>query len=385
MPDTKFSMVRPGAAAILVSPGPVDGYPPVQHQARMLADIGLEVEIITTALKWKDAVDFRHPRVRIRQVAPSGGRLRRLARFVTAIAAARYRLRSRRIAEIAYDPIGMLYSDLAPLRPNVRIGHLHECLQRFESFWVERRLRFAHKGYQKLVVADPEREKLITMQLGTSACQVVPNYPMAQSTPEIYKEPDGTEFEVVYCGSLGTDQKLDLVIASVPTWPKHARLTIIGNDRTPIAQALKAQAERLNVPERIRFEGWVAYEKLPARLAKASVGILLLDPRYEQFRTALGASNKRYQYMQAGLPQVGDQNPGVKELLEGEGIGLSVREHTVEELTRVVTQYTSDPARCRKEGLEARRLHLEQYNYQTVFMPVLEWIVDSIRTEHSRH
>jgi glycosyltransferase involved in cell wall biosynthesis len=187
-------------------------------------------------------------------------------------------------------------------------------------------------------------------------------------------ELDKDHFEVIYCGSVGFDQKLDAIIESVPKWPKNTIFSIIGNDHSAIGGQLKAQARRLGVENRVRFTGWTAYDQLPQRLAKAQLGISLLDSSFEQWRTSLGASNKRYQYMQAGLPQIGDMNPGVKELLEGRGIGRCVTSYAPDELAAVIAAYAADRERCRTEGQRAQALHVSHYNYQRAFQPVLDWL-----------
>ena len=369
-------------AAILVSPAPVDGYPPVQHQARMLADEGFAVELITVPLSWVGGdVRFAYPGVSVRTQPARGfgtvNAARRLADFTVSVTAARRRHAGSQFIEIAYEPMGMLYSDLAPMRPRLRIAHFHESLARLETAWRERRLRKSIRNYQAVVVPDSDRAKILKEQLAlTSSPIVVPNYPMRetrQKIPAAGKRANGS-FEIVYCGALGMTQKLDLVIESLTACPDSIVFTMLGNDRSEIAERLKCLASDRRVKERVRFEGWVPYDQLSRRLARYDLGILLLDSSYEQFRTALGASNKRYQYMQAGLPQIGDMNPGISDLLEGQGIGRCLKSFSATELAGIVTDYAKNPEKCAAEGERAYRLHLEKYNYQTAFKPVLEWI-----------
>lgn len=368
--------------AILVSPAPVDGYPPVQHQARMLADAGIAVDLLTTPLLWADKVEFEHQRVVVRPLRVRGrgkaAAFGRAADFVSAIAAARYRCQNQRTVEIVYDPLGMLYSDMAPFRTNLRIAHFHECLQRFRDAWLESRLVKSIKGYQMVVVADWQRAAILHRQLALKeAPAVAPNYPMAERGVKRMPKPslDGSIFDVVYCGSVGLDQKLDFIIESVHKWPERALFSVIGNDQSPLASQLRQRARELGIQHRVRFEGWISYRELPSRLARADLGIALLDPTLEQWSTALGASNKRYQYMQAGLPQISDMNPGVAELLELQQIGRSLTQFSICELASLVTEYAGNPERGRSEGERAFLLHLERYNYQRAFQPVLDWIV----------
>ena len=207
---------------------------------------------------------------------------------------------------------------------------------------------------------------------------VVPNYPLRALQRVSAARRAGGCFEVVYCGSVGLQQKLDMIARSVVDWPASALFRIVGNSGTATGRQVAAAASQAGVSDRVLFDGWTAYDEVPSRLVTCSLGISLLDPCFEQWRTALGASNKRYQYMQASLPQIGDMNPGVRELLEGQGIGRCIAAFEPGELARVVTEYADDPERCRREGERAYRLHIERYNYQRAFQPVLDWINDRL-------
>jgi glycosyltransferase involved in cell wall biosynthesis len=377
--------------AILVSPTGLDGYPPVQHQARLLAAAGFKVEIITSPLAWGDgAVSFSGDGVSVHaktlRKTNKVGAVQRAMDFVATLAMLRRQHGSGHLIEIAYEPLGMLYSDVAPFRPEIRIAHFHELLVSPGTIWLESRLRRAIRGYQLTVVPDPGRAASIAGKLGlTVQPTVVPNFPMAAGIePAPACRASREFFEVIYCGSVGPTQKLDIIGASVASWPQQAVFTILGNDLSQYAQELRQRALAARLGDRVRFEGWIAFDALPQRLAEADLAISLLDPAYELWRTALGASNKRYQYMQAGLAQIGDMNPGVAEMLEGRGIGRCVREHTPEAIAAVVWEYAADPERCRREGEKARALHLAEFNYERAFQPVLAWIEAALARQTSR-
>eukprot|EP01030_Chromulinospumella_sphaerica_P023369 gene23369-23398_t len=280
--------------AVLVSPSPVDGYPPVQHQARLLADAGYVVELLTSALPWQSrAISFSHPGVNLHVVQDRrGGALGAIGRlwdYVTKLAGLRRKHRKAGAVEIVYEPTGALYSDLAPHRPRTRILHFHETLQNLESAWIERRLRSAIEGFSLAIVADADRGAILRDQLPIDAARVLvaPNYPTLESLQPAPRSPDDP-FTVVYCGALGLNQKLDLIIRSVKDWPDGARFRIIGQDDTPTGTLLRRLAQDEGVGDRVIFEGWVAYDQVPERLAQADLGILLLDPSFTQLRTALG-------------------------------------------------------------------------------------------------
>jgi len=358
--------------ALLISPAPVDGYPPVQAQARLLARDGYSVTLVTTARRHTGQVRFNEPGVTVVTLCELKTRFGQLARIQRLISFVRAITNARRNGkldvEIAYDPLAMLYSDLAPQKPPQRIAHFHESL--LLKRWIERRLRTAIRSFSRVVVPDEGRGQALLQQLDLrTAPLVVPNYPLLRAPPRRSTTRSG--LEVVYCGVLGRGQNLPLILACVPLWPADTRLTLIGDCETGLGRALQAQVRDAGLSGRIRFTGWVDLAELPERLAQADLGLCLLDDAPEQFRTALGASNKRYQYMQAGLAQIGDRNPGVADLLEGQRIGRCLESYSAEALARLVHHYARDPDALRSEGERAATLHRTEYNYEAAFAPLL--------------
>lgn len=375
----RASSARP--TAILVSPGSVDGYPPVQAQAQLLADAQFNVELVTTRFPHaaSKGVRFEYPGVNV-TVANDGGRFGgpgRMAAFIGALAQVRVRARRRssRIVEIAYDPTGMLYSDYAPFRPRFRIAHFHELLDDHHAFWRERRLTAAISGFDRVVVPDYERAKLLSARLRLSRDPiVVPNYPIKDSFAPNTAHRSTDSFEVIYSGSIGYQQKVDFIGKSVSLWPPNAQLTVIGPTDRPTARKIQQELAAENLENRVRFEDWLDFSALPARLSSAQLGISLLTPSLDLWQFSLGASNKRYLYMKAGLAQVGDMNPGVTELIEGRAIGRCLRAFDPDELAVIIASYASNPDLARSQGQYAFNLYRQEFNYNSAFMPLLREI-----------
>jgi glycosyltransferase involved in cell wall biosynthesis len=358
-------------AFLLVSPGPVDGYPPVQYQARLMADAGHAVTLVTMPLHAEASQPkFSHPGVDIRCVSPSvafGRRTKRMWHFARALWLAR-RSQPRETIEIAYDPIGCFYSDVVPEQPRWRIAHLHELLQQPNTAFLEKRLKTAIRRYDLVVVPDISRgvhtQRVLDLRRPPL---VLENYPLLAARPANTSAGSrGSRFEVVYCGTLGLNQKLDVLIRSIPSWPDNAVLILIGNNRTQTTTELQRLAEGLGVDGKVHFLGWMDTPDAETRLTQADLGVALLDTKWEQWRTALTASNKRFQYMKAGLPQIGDTNPGVPELLDGIGACVGI-DHNPEQIATLVKYYAGDPLRCAVEGARAFERHKETYNYERVF------------------
>lgn len=356
----------------------------MQNQAILLADAGFDVHIVTQLANAEDPEPrFHHANTHCYGKAPLGPGLvnavRRSFGQISTLTRIRYRLRKQRVVEIAYDPLGVFYSDNALLRPRLRIAHLHESLKDLEGNKSEGRLLQSLKDYDLAITPDVSRSKLTQQQLGlVELPTVVENYPLDNSGAKESAVPirNNPHFEVVYCGAIGTSRSLDDIIRSVPHWRKDAIFRIYGNDETPVGHQLKQLARELGVEKRVLFSGWINTEDLAHAMGKADLGICLFQ-NIKNY-TALGASNKRFQYMQAGLAQIGDMIPGVAEMLEGERIGLSVRSFEPEAIAEAVNAYATDPERTRREGARAYELFKSRYNYETAFAPVLDFIEKKI-------
>lgn len=361
--------------ALLVSPGAIDGYPPVQNQARLLANAGYRVEIVTTPIAGNRCeVAFSHPGVHVhvvRRLATPGLRPAiRILDFVRTITILRYRHRGDSLIEIAYDPTGMWYSDISGYRPRRRIAHFHETVEYVDKLWLFGRMRKAIHSYQLVVTPDPMRAEHVRETLGLPHIpMVVPNYPLRPHSPTPPITAKSDRFEVIYAGSFGNDQQILFIARSVRSWPANADLVLLGNPDAPVAKTVNAEVGS----QRVRFEGWLPYDLMIERLSRAWLAISLLDPSKLVWRTSLGASNKRYVYMEAGLPQIGDMNPGVRDLLEGQGIGQCLYAFEAPQLAAIVTAYEADRGRCRKEGGDAYRLIRERFNYEEAIRPLLAW------------
>lgn len=367
---------------LLISRAPIDGYPPMQYQATLLAEDGHRVSIVTTRMEGVpdgSGLGEGHRRVpglsicRVR--ARSTSRLLRVLdalRFATAILKSRWRLRRSEFIEISFDPDGVWFSDVVPLRPSRRVAHLHEALDERSRY--EKRLSKALPNWEMVVVPDQERARITQERLGLAERPLtVENYPLIDGPPEPRsREWCAGGFEVVYCGSIGLDQELEPLIESVMLWEEPARLTLIGNKKTLVARQLRKRVEDLGLQHRIHFTGWMERSEAEALLASSDLGHSMLERTKINWITSLGASNKRYQLMKAGIPQLSDCNPGVRDLIEGNQVGRCLDQVTPEAIAEVVNWYARHPERCEKEGRRARRLFEDQFNYQAVFPRVLE-------------
>ncbi|MEO2015955.1 MAG: glycosyltransferase [Fuerstiella sp.] len=364
--------------ALLVSLGPVDGYPPVQYQAVLLARAGFDVVVLTCPLAGSKHVSFAGEHISVVSVPLQSKsretRLFALAKLSLDLVKIRWQNRNRMAVEIAYEPNAAFYSDWCPIRSHLRVVHLHETLIDPQNQFYERcAVRRLHT-FDRIVVADEDRADLLVSQLALrERPSVIPNYPLLVDS-EAIENRSGKHFETVYVGALGENQALDSVIRSVDDWLPHVRLHLVGADDTNAAMKLRALAQDCGVTDRVVFHGRLPLAEVPVFLRKCHLGFSFLRDHHDQLRFATGASNKRYQYMQAGMPQVSDLNPRVTALIEEQGIGRCVHPDDLSGITEVVNFFARNPGECTRAGRQAEELYLRQYHYELPFREFVEWV-----------
>jgi glycosyltransferase involved in cell wall biosynthesis len=130
----------------------------------------------------------------------------------------------------------------------------------------------------------------------------------------------------------------------------------------------RAAAERLAAawPGRFDFTGAVAYERVPALLARAQAGVAPFNTAPHPALRAAGffwSPLKVYEYMAAGLPVVtADIHPLNQVIRDGQE-GALFREGDVSGLTAAIARLLDDPASARAMGARARARVVERYSW----------------------
>ena len=143
---------------------------------------------------------------------------------------------------------------------------------------------------------------------------------------------------------------------------KHPSVQVLLVGDGPERKALERQARRLGVGDRVRFEGFVVHERLPALLAHAD--LLVLPSLYEELGTVL------LEAMQAGLPIIASKTGGIPDVIEDGGNGLLVPPGEPEALARAIDRLLADRdlARRLSEGAQERA---KDYDWEVLAERVL--------------
>ncbi|MGK2960753.1 MAG: glycosyltransferase [Gemmatimonadaceae bacterium] len=386
---------------LLAQRAPVDSYPPVLHQAKLLSAIG-RVTILDSGPLPVEAEALTSPDVRRIRVQTGSntrsGTQQRISRIGAAVRFARrfaHELGEGPDVAIAYEPeaAAILLQFQSAARKSLSIVHLHE----HPLTGAAPPSVFAHIALRRMlsclgragavVVADSHRASELARHAGLELPpMVVMNCPMRiADLPDSRLLPLAAERGaqgpiITYHGAVGPGHGLETLIESMKLWPHDSWFFIIGAVDESYRELLRSIAARFAVESRLIFTGRVPYDKVFAFVAGSTIGVSLLDTRAPNSLYAAGASNKRFEYMALGIPQITSAGPGIPELFEDTGVALVADPTDPQDLARAVNRYLASPALRDQASRNARALHLATLHYEAQFSPVLDMIRDRLGT-----
>ncbi len=176
---------------------------------------------------------------------------------------------------------------------------------------------------------------------------LLPNMPYRDPGSEAEKPPLSGTTRLVYQGGLRAASGLPELFTALKTRPGFS-LDIYGEGVEE--ESLRESAHREGIAERVFFHGVVPFEKLPGLMARAHLGIHLVQPVCGSF--ALTWSNKIFDYVQALVPVLLSDNPAHRDLLREFQVGVAVDSFSPESvgqgLDAMLSGYADFIAACRQ-------------------------------------
>lgn len=373
----------------------IELYPPVLHQASILSEEG-EVTVLDTVTSSQDvgqthtAESIKRVRVikeeGVTKAIPFVSRAAWLRRYIKEF---KRQLANHPDVVIAYEPeaASLLLTAKRSTHRFMRIVHLHELPEKETCYSLNSRmaLRLMMRRLAKadlVVVPDyyrgafvQEAANLPVRPLVVMNCpRLLPQLPESLLLPLLREQGVMTNKIVHYQGAVGASHGLENTIRSMSFWPTDAVFTIVGGVGEQYLASLKRLAAEMNVSQRVIFVGRVPYNEVFKYAVGATVGISFLDVSYQQFATAAGASNKRFEYAALGMSQVTTDSPGIEALFVRTGIAATTKYDDVAEIGAAINRYLENRELSRSTGEKARRLHLSKYNYEYQIQPLLNSI-----------
>jgi glycosyltransferase involved in cell wall biosynthesis len=244
---------------------------------------------------------------------------------------------------------------------------------RFAAFW-RFMDRFLVPRCDYVVTPEENRSRIYEVELGARRPPItVRNCP--SYVPPITSSRLGDELRrrgiqcstiVLYQGLVDSGRCIEEIAEATRFFDDGIALVIMGTGYGKWASPATALAGY----ERIVVLPPVPYKEVAPYTASADIGILLY--RNDCRNNYYCAPNKLFEYMMMGLPMVATNFPGIRPLVEGEGVGLCVDPGSPSEIAAALNRLAADPAhreRMRQNGL---RLSKDRYNWEIESAPLLQ-------------
>jgi glycosyltransferase involved in cell wall biosynthesis len=383
LPSSRVNSAR-SLRCLLISRPAVAAYPPAISQADLLAQEGYEVVVADTGTENEFRAALPDERILYRALLPavtSGGLGQRVQRMLAFRRAVFRLVRALRPAlTIAYDAEACAAVRHAPRRGGGLLAwHFHEMWEPGgNSFSTNLALRYTRRNISQpdiLIIPDRQRASILVQETGfpDSRVFVVMNCPrLNRATAAELRVGQPKTRLVVYNGSVGPNHGLETAIQSLVHWPGDSQFVIKGNARPNYEEKLRKLSREIGVSDRvIRLPfspGFVA------AYARAQIGWTVLEPVSQNWTYSAGASNKRFECMAAGIPQITDDTEDVKSLITKVGCGLCIPPLSVEGAASAVNRLLADDTLRAVMGKQGRNAHTGEFNYEAQFEPVLAWL-----------
>lgn len=179
---------------------------------------------------------------------------------------------------------------------------------------------------------------------------------------------------VIYQGSINDSKCILEVIRSMVFWPKDFVFVLIGWVTREFQDKIDALSRSLFLEKRVIYISAITpYPKHLIYAAGAHLGIALVKPQSLNQRFIAGACNKIFEYLALGIPVITNETPPFKEILDSSFVYF-IQTNSPEDIAKAVIQSESDNSEYGEKTRIARHVHLEKFNYEYQFKPILEYI-----------
>jgi glycosyltransferase involved in cell wall biosynthesis len=360
-------------------------YPPTIHAARIMAAAGWRVTLLSAPIKGSKLSMDLDPGVELRSIAARPSHvISRVVYLRYLAAAARLALRQRPDVVYASDPFsagpGIMAANLAGAR---LVYHEHDSPQPgAPATWIARLRRAAARKAELVVLPNEGRAAVVSEDLGVAEKTLtVWNLPSRRELPCLPRAADD-RLELYYHGSITPERLPEAVAHALAKLGGQARLSIAGYE----APGARGYVERLlglcarpDGPPLARYLGEIPRrEDLLAQAAQAHVGLSFMPYETDDVNMhhMIGASNKAFDYMAAGLALLVSDLPDWRATFVAPGYALACDPANADSVAVAVKTLLDDPAARRQMAARARAKIEDRWTYEAAFAPVLAALSD---------
>lgn len=363
-------------------------YPPLLHSSRILADAGWRVRFVGTGAVGANCLEMpEHENIRIRRMRFAAAGWKQKIHYVLfhfwVVCVA---LLWRPYWIYASDPFSCLSAFCL-----IRLGfhvlyHEHDSpaviAQSRALKLVLSHRRMVARNADLCVVPNHQRAELLRSSTATSRPILevwnCPSRNESKVNPENIKLHD--QFILFYHGSIVPSRLPLSIITALARLNEKIRLHIAGYetvDHPNHLRDLQSAAAHRGISHRINVLGAIPHRaELLAQCRQSHVGLALMPMSSDEpsEATMAGASNKPFDYMACGLALLVSDLPEWRTLFVSNGFGRACKSDSPENIASEIQWLFEHPQETTSMGKKGRQRILEDWNYETQFQPVLEYM-----------
>jgi glycosyltransferase involved in cell wall biosynthesis len=370
-----------------------DRYPPTYNAIRLLSE-RFRVHVICRANADPPGVTWPAD-VRVDRVGPAvadrdkftASMSAKLGEYVGFVWAVRRALAADRPAlAYAYEPHAVTALGLAGCRARV-VYHRHEIedlgpadRRSLQGWILALSWRFGKRA-DLLVFPEQHRARMYQEFVGDPREPlVVPNFPLLSAFAPITDWPAILEARwrekvLLYRGAIGAYNGILQMVRALPDVDAAVTLRLCGGAEPAFLGELRALAAEVGVVGRLRYDGYVPYDRLNRETVGAAAGLVLYQRVQANLEFNATATNKLYEYAACGVPVVVPDRPAFRAFLAGESwveyAEAAEPASVASAVGRLFAHRGAYEERCRA----ARRAFEERFNYEAVFAPLRERVL----------
>ena len=363
------------------------GYPPLEHSSRILAERGWQVLFIGTEAQGSKHLRFPyHQRIAVQQMPfqPAGWR-QKLHYLRFCLWAFRWAVRWRPSWIYVSDALACPAALVLRRLPGLRfIYHEHDSPDNelpdnpFQRVVLRTRRHMAHHA---AICILPNQQRLEHFLKVTGAnpqhSLCVWNCPRLDEVAQPRATRTGDPLTLYYHGNIGLHSLPRTILEAMRAYPGRVQLHIVGYETIGTLGYLKqfqqlaatiglADALHINSPQS-RFALW-------SGMQGSDIGLGLVMGNDINLRMMVGASNKVFDYLAAGLPVLVPDTPDWKRTFVEPGYGRACNPNDAKSITGALHQWLEHPDEIRAMGEQGRQRILSDWNYERQFTPVLDYL-----------
>ncbi|MFM7182756.1 MAG: glycosyltransferase [Verrucomicrobiales bacterium] len=368
-------------------------YPPLEYGARIFASHGFCCHFFGVASV--HTKPFRFPDVPGIEVenlpaAPRGWRMKlHYLRYM--VGAWRRARRLQAICVYVSDPLAAPAGWLLSLSGFRVIYHEHDGPARANPrTFFERMIVWFRKALARRadLIVFPQAERLRLFQestLTTRPSRLIWNCPMRQdatTSPRIARKPD-EPLRIYFHGSVNLRRVPLTLVEAAARCEFPVLLRIVGYE-TDSSQGVTEQLRQAvaAIPTghvSIELPGAMDRHKLHEQMRDVHVGwINGLDWDVDvNLKHLVGASNKPFDYLAAGLPILVPDDPEWKSLYVGAGCALACDAKEPDSIAAALRRLYDNPLEAQAMGERGRQRILDDWNYEAKFQPVVDFLTQT--------